>query len=104
MIRSKRWTELTTKGIYGKGKDRDFELCVDDGGWTAQKRRALSGEQNRASTAAERWAEEGEDEEEAEVGATAPVGQSRSNKTQHYLAASAIFHLFFLSFLSYSST
>lgn len=32
MLRSKRWTELTTKGIYGKGKDRAVELTVIEDG------------------------------------------------------------------------
>lgn len=33
VIHSERWTELTSKGIYEKGKDRAVELdLLDDGG------------------------------------------------------------------------
>jgi hypothetical protein len=31
MMRSNLWTELTTKGIYGKGKDRELAVIEDVG-------------------------------------------------------------------------
>jgi hypothetical protein len=53
MLRSERWTELTTKGIYGKGKDRAAEPAVfGDGDSEAES--ALSEGWRRTSRAAKR--------------------------------------------------
>jgi hypothetical protein len=32
MMRSNLWTELTTKGIYGKGKDQELAMIGDEEG------------------------------------------------------------------------
>ncbi len=46
MLRSNRWTELTTKEIDGYGKDRAVELGdCDDGGTTEAEGRSEGGEE-----------------------------------------------------------
>jgi hypothetical protein len=57
MLRSERWTELTTKGIYGKEKDRAVELAVFEDG-DSEAEGALSeggGEQAERQSAELSW-------------------------------------------------
>jgi len=54
MLRSKSWTELTTKGIDGKGKDRAVEVAEVRIRRQLRSKKALSEGGRRGSTAAKR--------------------------------------------------
>src|SRR5216684_1082009 len=56
MLRSKSWTELTTKGIDGKGKDRAVEVAEVRIRRQLRSKKALSEGGRRGSTAAKRRA------------------------------------------------